>query len=157
MAMTISGCALSGAGDEGTVQQEVDAEFGPLTESQVAAFEREIQTQYEQLRLTYGDYDRLRQADATGGQREQAAPIHQRLMRRHRQLARLHEERLWLYQGAGPGDDQSLAKTHRRAARWHEKQTSRNVQAVAPQDDDLANLRQDLRRNETVQVDRHQR
>ena len=129
------------------VRSQVEAEFGPLTEEQIAGFERELETQYRQLDLAYSEYDRVRQAPPGQVKHDhEEHRLHRRLMRRHRTLARLHEDRLWLYmdrQGS-QWDDRGLAEMHRAASRWHELRFRDDGEGIEEQDEELEALRRQI-------------
>lgn len=136
---------LRSAGDD--PRQEIEDEFGPLSEEQIAGFEREITSQYRQLNLTYVEYDRLRNApDEQVRENHDEHRLHRKLKRRHRTLARLHEDRMWLHVSRdGPSsDDRHLAEAHRAAAEWHGERFIPGGEGIDDQDDELELLRDQI-------------
>ena len=129
------------------VRQEVEEEFGVLTDDQIAGFEKELAAQYRQLALTYENYDRLRLAAAGEvDENHEEHRTHRRLKRRHETLARLHEDRMWLHaaDGGPSSDDQHLSEAHRAAARWHDERFDDDGDGVVEQDSELEVLRNSI-------------
>lgn len=147
-----AGCATTGDdGDDGAthseMRQQIEEEFGALTDEQIDSFERELAAQYRQLELTYRDYDRLRGASPEEvEQNHDEHRTHRRLKRRHQTIARLHEDRLWLFaaEGESSSSDRHLSEAHRAAARWHEKRFDEDGQGIVEQDSELEVLRHSL-------------
>lgn len=153
LAVAAGGCAALDAGDdrEGSeVRQEVESQFGALDDDAIEGFERELATQYEQLHMTYDEYDGLRQGarQARTGDHEDHR-LHLKLQRRHRTLARLHEERMWLHIDTDDREaarDRQLAQSHRAASQWHGDRFEDEGTGVEPQDDRLEMLREEFDR-----------
>lgn len=148
LAVVSMGCASHGGNQNESaddVRQEVDSEFGELSEDHIDAFKRELQIQYRHLGTHYEEFDALRHSHSAANTHEDHR-IHRKLKRRHLTLARLHEERTWLYlDDDGPTvDDRHLAEAHRAAAKWHDERFEEDGIGVAAQDRELGTLRQRL-------------
>ncbi len=131
--------------DDDDMRHQIEEEFGALTDDQIEGFESELEAQYRHLRSTYERYDEARTAANEGD--HDAHRLHRKLKRRHRTLARLHEDRLWLYardNQASPADDRGLAESHRAAAKWHQDRYRDDGTGVEDQDTDLEALRDHL-------------
>lgn len=138
------------------VRQQIEEEFGVLTEDQIASFERELAAQYRQLELTYNDFDALRGAapeELENSHEEHRT--HRRLKRRHQRLARLHEDRMWLHakDGRKSSEDRHLAEAHRAAASWHEERFEADGVGVVEQDSELEVLRRTIHHSQPAGVD----
>lgn len=148
-ALLIFGCAANNANqaaaDDNDLRQQIEDEFGALTDEQIEGFEREIQSQYVQLQRTYEQFDEAQNAAGEGDHDQHR--LHRKLKRRHQTLARLHEDRLWLNVNRGRNatqDDRRLAEAHRSAARWHEQRFQDNGVGVEDQDSELEVIRDQL-------------
>ena len=147
------GCATENDSDRSDdrqfndTRQQIEDEFGPLNESQIAGFEREILSQYGQLQIHYEEFDQVRNAssDEVAGDHEEHR-LHRKLKRRHRTLARLHEDRMWLHVSReGPSaNDRQLAEAHRAAANWHETRFRADGMGIDDQDAELEALREQI-------------
>lgn len=129
------------------VRAQVEAQFGELTDDQIEAFERELNGQYDQLFVTYDRYDAVRKApEGVAADDHDEHRLHRKLKRRHRTLARLHEDRMWLHLDGGEpsAEDRQLAQAHRGAARWHEERFREDGAGVEEQDAELELLRDQL-------------
>lgn len=159
VAVTSSGCAAleSNNDDERAevdVRGQVESEFGALDEEAIRGFERELQAQYEQLEMTYDDYDAVRRApEGVADDDHEDHRLHRKLKRRHRTLARLHEDRMWLHVDDEDGSsvrDRQLAESHRAAAQWHDERFEDDGTGVEDQDSDLEMLREEFERTEQM-------
>lgn len=143
------GCTNSAAyvsGESGAEEHkpgDAESDSGGLSDEHIEGFEREIQAQYRQLKIHYRDYDKTRRAPESavaGDHREHR--LHRKLKRRHRTLARLHEDRMWLVDDEEQASkERQLAKAHRSAFKWHDERFEDDGQGVAPQDAKLEVLR----------------
>lgn len=152
--ITVAGCGATGGinnnneeNQQNDARQQVEEEFGAITDEQIAAFEREIVSQYRQLQMAYAEYDeRLDNAHDSATDDGDENRLHRRLQRRHQTLGRLHEDRMWLHVGSeGPStDDRHLAEIHRAAARWHEEHFDDDASVLVEPDTDLEIIRDEI-------------
>ena len=148
MVMTV-GCvnSVTGLADESGADSDdsgqVESATGGVSDKHIEGFEREIQAQYRQLKIHYRDYDKTRRApeSAVAGDHQEHR-LHRKLKRRHRTLARLHEDRMWIVDDEDQArEERQLAKAHRSAFRWHDERFEDDGRGVEPQDAKLEVLR----------------
>ena len=124
--MLIQGCATT------SVDEVEEKDNEGLSQQAVEAFERTMERQYRQLGLHYEAYEGLLSGRSVAMVGEESR-IHRKLMRRHRRLAQLHEEWVWVLRRQGGGGEEvhrELAGLHRDAQRWH----GRSFRGLAPED-----------------------
>lgn len=162
VALLVAGCATTNdevsdrQATSDDTRQQIEEEFGVLTDEQIASFERELAAQYRQLELTYDAYDELREASPQEVEHNhQEHRTHRRLKRRHQTLARLHEDRMWLHavDGQAASEDRHLAEAHRAAARWHEARFEEDGNGIVDQDSQLEVLRHSIHEAQPEGVD----
>ena len=149
------GTATTGQVVEDGPRDQVEREFGPINDEQIAGFEREVQFQYRDLYRTYDKFDEVapttprEQAEASDDDaKERLERLHRQLQRRHERLAHLHQDRMWFdLRRDGPSQvDRELAEAHREAAQWHQRREAAGLASGPPYPEELQVIREVIRR-----------